>query len=396
MVTTFIAWLGVRNFFAGNDDAEDTSPQLRGTSEDDDIQVIDDSRPDILTFAGNDSVTIAAPGDFRIETGFGADTVDLGDGDSTVFAGNGDDSVTGGLDAHTVNLGEGNDAYAGANGAGTASGGVGDDTLFGGLDDDTLRGGQGADFITGGEGDDALFGGPSDDHIVGGEGDDNLVGGQGADLIFGAQGDDTLNGYAGNGTLNAGGTALGLGAQQVFGGVGEDSLIGNEGDTLTGGANADDFVVEVFNGRPSAATLITDFDPDLETLALRLDADDFVDATTPDLTVETLDATDGSGLEVVVNGAKVMVLTGITTEDEIEIDVQASAPFDTGIFAGAGNASGTTLTGTLQDDTLQASDAGSTLRGEAGDDVLVNGAVYVLLAGVTEPGDVTLTYTLTE
>ena len=83
----------------------------------------------IVGGAGDDTITVAIPGNTRIKTvldgGVGNDTITGSDGNDTIFGGPGND---------TLNGGRGNDALRG---------GAGDDSLIGGQGNDTLQGDTG-------------------------------------------------------------------------------------------------------------------------------------------------------------------------------------------------------------------------------------------------------------
>lgn len=100
--------------------------------------------------------------------------------------------------------------------------------------DDTLSGGNDSDFLDGLNGDDFLFGGNGRDTLYGGDGSDNISGDNGNDKLYGEDGDDAL-----------------------FGDYGKD--------TLTGGLGANTFF---FNDVRERTDTITDFVPDLDTIAI--------------------------------------------------------------------------------------------------------------------------------
>lgn len=120
-------------------------------------------------------------------------------------------------------------------------GGKGDDNIDGRAGHDTISGGDGADHIVAGSGDDTVFGGngndivfggAGNDHISGGAGDDRLHGDDGDDIIFGDGGDDYLSGGSGNDLLSGGD-----GNDEIHGGDGDDLIDGGAGnDHIAGGA----------------------------------------------------------------------------------------------------------------------------------------------------------------
>lgn len=135
----------------------------------------------------------------------------------------------------------------GTGGADAVHGGIGDDRLYGQGGNDTLRGDAGLDLLFGGDGADTLWGGADDDMLFGGAGRDvdwrntmTQTHSSNGDVLLGEAGDDQLFGQAG--------------ADHLDGGTGDDQL--------TGGAGRDDFIFR------SGHDVITDFDPQLDTLHL--------------------------------------------------------------------------------------------------------------------------------
>jgi len=107
----------------------------------------------IIGGRGDDSITVAIPGNARITTQIygnaGNDTISGSDGRDSVFGGPGND---------TVNGGSGNDTLRGGTGADSLVGGQGNDNLQGEAGSDTLRGGMGKNMLDGGAGIDAFYG----------------------------------------------------------------------------------------------------------------------------------------------------------------------------------------------------------------------------------------------
>ncbi len=85
-------------------------------------------------------------------------------------------------------------------------GGLGNDTLAG---SGTLLGGDGNDVLRGGAGPNHLDGGAGDDTIFAGPGNDTLIGGDGNDLFVGGPGNSTFDGGAGFDTILVQGSANG-------------------------------------------------------------------------------------------------------------------------------------------------------------------------------------------
>ena len=124
----------------------------------------------IVGGAGDDTITVAIPGNTRIKTvldgGVGNDTITGSDGNDTIFGGPGND---------TLNGGRGNDALRGGAGDDSLIGGQGNDTLQGDTGRDTLRGGAGKNTLDGGAGLDAFYGTKANDRVRLGAGE-QLIG----------------------------------------------------------------------------------------------------------------------------------------------------------------------------------------------------------------------------
>jgi Ca2+-binding RTX toxin-like protein len=146
----------------------------------------------------------------------------------------------------------------------------------GGPGADTLNGTFGADTIDGGDGDDFLSDNPftttitpglpldQGDLLRGGEGNDTMISSNGLDTLLGGAGDDVLSDMSLRPANSHDWFVYPDDPAVLDGGAGADRLYGGLGDTLTGGAGTDRFEVEVGAG----LTVITDFDPDTETLSL--------------------------------------------------------------------------------------------------------------------------------
>ncbi|MGL5083656.1 MAG: calcium-binding protein [Microcoleaceae cyanobacterium] len=137
-----------------------------------------------------------------------------------------------------------NDVIYGRSGNDTISSFTGSDILNGGFGSDLLFSGQGNDLGIGDIGNDTIFGDIGVDSLYGGGDRDLLFGNNDSDTIFGDQADDSLYGGSGN--------------DIVVGGSGSDIVLGDRGDdTLTG-----------ISRRGAGVTLITDFNPDEDTILL--------------------------------------------------------------------------------------------------------------------------------
>lgn len=276
----------------------------------------------------------------------------------------------------------------------------GDDTITGGADDDTLNGAGGDDLIDGRAG---------DDEITGGAGDDSIWADDGADTVFGGAGDDVLDGTqtapfvidtpltetdtttptqndSDTGDRTVGDTETTevegpiidpadpmIGNQLLDGGTGDDTLIGDQGDTLTGGDGADSFIVDADAEALLESVLLTDFDPTTDTLTLNVDGLDVGDPTEDGFgfDVETNDLSDGSGMEVVIQGVVVATLVGVTVADDITISVVAenTGAANPGTFSNLGDGDDT-IVGAASDDTVNGGEGNDVLEGLAGRDVL--------------------------
>ena len=153
--------------------------------------------------------------------------------------------------------------------------------------------------------------------IEGTEDADNLEGTNEAEILSGLTDNDTLTGEAGNDILVGG-----IGNDTLFGGEGSDRLIGvnartqpglNEIDELTGGTGEDTFVLaqippgsETVNfyddGDTSSAgtddyALITDFESDLDAIALAGETSDYSLGASPEGT--GIYVNDGSSPELI-------------------------------------------------------------------------------------------------
>ena len=115
-------------------------------------------------------------------------------------------------------------------------------TALGG--DDSVHGQDGNDDISGGDGDDTLYGENGKDTLLGEAGNDHLEGGDHDDRLMGGDGIDTLLGQDGDDFLSGGDQnddlQGGRGNDQLFGDDGNDTLDGGWGDdTLRGGLGDD-------------------------------------------------------------------------------------------------------------------------------------------------------------
>ncbi|MCA2012483.1 hypothetical protein LCM17_13390 [Cereibacter sphaeroides] len=214
------------------------------------------------------------------------------------------------------------------------SGGAGRDTIWlyafrnevdAGDGNDTVHSSEGEDTIHGGAGNDELYTGYNQaSELFGDDGDDILIssgissgnvlhGGDGDDR-FTVSGSDTVFGDAGNDTIWIGRLANDNTPARVWvdGGDGEDVIVSNGGDTLTGGADADQFELDVLHEGPDGpdyiASTITDYTTGEDTIVIPWD-----DGPLPEVTTAFND--DGSALQILLDGAVVAELTGVTSFD---------------------------------------------------------------------------------
>lgn len=193
-------------------------------------------------------------------------------------------------------------------------GGDGNDELFGNEGVDKLDGGDGDDLLNGGTGADVLFGGAGGDTLKGDVGKDVLVGGEGEDTLEGGSGNDTIYGLEGvfNSVGNDGnqialsgftGSETNVAADELFGNANDDTLYMGNDDVASGGDGSDTFVVGTWleNGNDARITDFSDTDDSVEIMYSAADG-------APTVTYNDL----GSGVEIIVNGDTVALVTGAT------------------------------------------------------------------------------------
>lgn len=216
---------------------------------------------DIVTFDGDDTITVSVDRPVKLRTGDGANDITLADGNHTITGGGGVDDITAGDGNHVVVSGGGNDVVVLGTGRTTVLGGDGNDTITTGGGNDEIQGEAGSDSISSGGGDDIVFGGiaigefrgaggaDGDNVIDGGDGNDFLVGADGRDTIRGGAQKDIIIGFNHSDLLIGGGgkdkIAGGGGRDRIRGGGGNDQLDGGDGDDRVAGGAGDD---KVFGG----------------------------------------------------------------------------------------------------------------------------------------------------
>jgi Ca2+-binding RTX toxin-like protein len=200
--------------------------------------------------------------------GNGVDVVNAGGADDWVYAGGGADRVCGNSGADHLDGGDDADVVYGGTGADQGYGDAGADQVYGNDGGDALYGGAGADRIQGNNGADWLDGGTESDVVLGGtsaagkaDGADTLLGAGGADVLIGdnaqtdvlasvpyptdlGSSDATLGGndYLGGGD-DGDRSYGGLGDDTLYGGDGDDYAEGNPGTDHSWGEAGDDDLV---------------------------------------------------------------------------------------------------------------------------------------------------------
>lgn len=253
------------------------------------------------TGTAEDDLLTGGPGRDDLQGLDGDDTLRGGAGDDQLQGDNGNDQISGGTGNDRLLGGRDVDVLAGDAGNDTLSGQNGNDVLDGGSGNDRLNGGLGRDWLHGDAGDDRLDGGYGSDVLSGGTGRDELAGGAGSDLLTGGAvlpsgmtlqalvnlRDDIADGFLDAASIEGLAAYNEDGASDTLnGGDGDDVLILGEGDHGTGGAGADDFAL--FQGTPTAPSIIADFDADEDMLVFLHPAG----STSPAVRIET--ASDGS------------------------------------------------------------------------------------------------------
>jgi Ca2+-binding RTX toxin-like protein len=227
------------------DDPPPESDTLNLTPGDDVLDMGRTTASEINALAGNDTITSQESRPLVLSLGAGADVAELSNGFAEVQGGSGDDSVVMTDGALLAFLGFGNDTVEGIDAQVEAYGQGGDDLMSATQFDDTLGGGNGADTLFGGDGNDRLAGGLGKDQLYGDRGDDTLLGGQGDDeLLDVVGGNDLLIGNTGNDYLETDGRG-----DTLYGYAGDDTLVGyassasqnaDPGAILDGGVGNDD------------------------------------------------------------------------------------------------------------------------------------------------------------
>lgn len=306
----------------GDDDAEPT-PDLRPTEfGTDGPDLLDAIEPSIILGGGGDDTIDGSDGDDDLFGGTGDDLLFGEGGDDLLIGNQGEDTLVGGSGADSLRGWFGADELFGEFGADTLLGDEGADTLVGGTENDRLEGGADDDELFGSEGNDTLRGGAGNDYMVGGEGNDSIAGETGDDTLFSDGGNDTLDGGFGNDLLDAVDDPIfsqpGV-SSTVNGGFGDDILVLDDGDFATGGAGIDEF--EVYADGSGNPVIVTDFEVGIEFMDIYAYVPAAVDDIGPS-SVTFADASDGSGLELILNtpdgnSTVIAILAGRNAADDI-------------------------------------------------------------------------------
>ncbi|MCA3423277.1 MAG: hypothetical protein INF81_10035 [Roseomonas sp.] len=235
--------------------------------------------------------------------------------------------------------------------------GAGNDTGSGTEFSDTILGNIGNDTFGGFGGNDSLLGGDNDDFINGGNGDDTIYGGTGNDLLLAGAGNDRVFGEGGNDSFLADSTAGGPFAVYFDGGAGDDVFrLYGSADTVIGGAGTDRVEFLAGNQTIDLADLGSDQASGIDHIVLA--------GTNQALQLSAADVlrlTDSGSLRV----------SGVTGNS-----IDLTAPGWTAVTSGGGFTTFTNGTATLlvADNLLGSGEAGQTLSGTEGNDVISLGA----------------------
>ncbi|MDH0886788.1 type I secretion C-terminal target domain-containing protein [Acinetobacter sp. GD03873] len=229
-------------------------------------------------------------------------------------------------------------------------------TIFGGAGDDVIHGNSGVDELYGGDGLDQLYGGDSDDYLDGGADNDQIYGGLGNDTLTGGTGNDLLDGDEGNDNLQGG-----AGNDILIAGSGDDILTGGmDNDELTGGAGNDTYIFAANFGHD----IVNNYDSGQN----RQDVIQFTDGLTQgdftfrrnndDLVIRTVDGESSITVQnyFYLDALGYYRIDQIQFSDSTTLDIEAVKAL--------------VLLGTAEADVLRAYTTGSTISGEAGDDVI--------------------------
>ncbi len=225
--------------------------------------------------------------------------------------------------------------------------------LYGTENDDSINATDNEEKIYGLGGNDIIYSNAGDDYIEGGAGNDLINGGEGNDIILGQDGNDSLNGEAGNDILN--------------GGLGKDNLNGGQGN--------DTYIFERGYGQDR----ISDIDSTQGNIDTILFAEGISEA---DIDIRRV----LNDLIISING----------TEDKLTISdyyldnlhLIENIKFADGTALDNNKLAGLDVYGTIEADTIVATDKNETIRALAGNDVIrANGGNDIIFA---DAGDDTI------
>ncbi|MBO9436393.1 hypothetical protein J7394_19405 [Ruegeria sp. R13_0] len=154
--------------------------------------------------------------------------------------------------------------------------------------------------------------------ISGTDGDDLLVGTAGIEQIIGLGGNDVLSGMGGPDVLLGG-----PGNDTLIGGSGSDFLDGGFGSNmLTGGDDADTFVFRNLDSVYAGIDTITDFEIEVDTLAVAADSLNIAPGETLIQNVIALDGEAGAELWADVNGSGLTQIAVVENLTALQLQIE--------------------------------------------------------------------------
>ncbi len=191
------------------------------------------------------------------------------------------------------------------------------DAAFGGGGDDVLMGNEFYNPMFGEDGDDVIFGGGEGDYLFGEAGDDTVSGGEGGDLVIGGTGSDVLYGGAGDDNIydNGDGRIDAAESDVIVAGDGNDGIVIEDGINLVSLGEGLDHVTIHTTSDDDPGAVITDFDPDEDSLLLGVHAEDF----------DLPEGTNSQELTFVLREVETELGTGTLVEPAVEDEATAEA-----------------------------------------------------------------------
>ncbi len=333
---------------------------------------------DVVNAGGGNDWVYAAGASDRVCGNSGNDHLYAGDAADVVYGGSGADQAYGEAGDDQVYGNDGADAVYGAAGADRLQGNDGADWLDGGSEADVLLGGtsqagsaDGADVLLGAAGADLLIGDNAQSDVAASQpyptdlgssdttlgGDDYLVGGDDPDRAYGGLADDTV--YGGDGDDYAEGNP---GTDRMSGDLGDDDLIGGSSELATGAFSGSE------PGRPDAKDYL------------------YGGAGQDVITGDNAVVTRGGTAHPETTGRGLTATRGVDLADETS--ATATGRFGGDHIEGGGDTD--VVFGQRGDDDVSLGDGGDygeggqgvdVVHGDAGDDDVVGGS-YTSLAGV--------------